>query len=143
MPRTQRLTSMLVVAYAVAGLTGCDGGTGPSAMPQVEQGSHFLPATSLTAVFFKIERQGTLTSVVSWNNFFNDIDSGLLRGTCTPDQVQADVAGCRVEEDTLGFDGTTRNPSRFDAPVTPGVHTLLLYNFGIRADRAFYRLEIN
>ena len=142
MPRMQRLTSMLVVAYAVAGLTGCDGGTGPSAMPQVVEGNIILPAISLTAVSFQIDRQGTLSSVVNWNNFFNDIDSGLLQGTCTPTQVQADEAGCRVE-DALGFDNTSRRPSVFDALVTPGRHTLLLYNFGFSADTCFYRLEIN
>ena len=135
MPRMQRLTSMLVVAYAVAGLTGCDGGIEP-------KGDQMIRAISLTAVSFQIDRQGTLSSVVNWNNFFNDIDSGLLQGTCTPTQVQADEAGCRVE-DALGFDNTSRRPSVFDALVTPGRHTLLLYNFGFSADTCFYRLEIN
>lgn len=142
MRRMQRTTSMLVVISVAAGLAGCDSGVSPSAMPAVVEGSIVVPGISLTTVSVRIEREGTLEGSVNWNNFFNDIDSGLLQGTCTPRQVQADLAGCRVD-DALAFDDTSRRPSRFDTPVTPGDYTLLLFNFGISADTCFYRLEIN
>jgi hypothetical protein len=142
MPRTQRLISKLVVACAVAGLIGCGGGTGPSDMTEVVEGNAVIPALSLTVVPIQIGRQGNLSSVITWNNFFNDIDSGLLRGTCTAPEVSANAAGCNVEA-ALGFDDTNRSPSRFDASVTPGAYSLLIYNFGFSADTAFYRLEIN
>ncbi len=83
MPRTQTLTSMLVVAYAVAGLTGCDGdnGVGPSGMPLVLEGTGAIPAFSIAVVLVPIiDRQGELFALVDWNNFLNDMDSMLLRG---------------------------------------------------------------
>ena len=142
MPRTRRLTSMLLVAYAVAGLTGCDGGSGPSAMPQVVEGTLVIRPRSIAAFSFWVEREGTLSSVVSWSYFLNDINTGLLRGSCTSDQVASDEEGCRVA-DALAFDDTSRRPSVFDALVTPGRHTLLMVNRGFSADTCFYRLEIN
>jgi hypothetical protein len=140
MPRTQRLTALLVAAFAVAGLVGCDSGTSPSSTELVE-GNVTIPGFSLTVVPVQITRQGTLTGVISWSNFFNDVDSGILRGTCTSNAVQADVAGCRVEE-ALAFDDTSRRPSEFEASVTPGAHSLMIFNFGGSADNASYRLQI-
>ena len=144
MPRTQTLTSMLVVAYAVAGLTGCDGdnGVGPSSMPLVLEGTRAIPAFSIAVVLVPIDRQGELFALVDWNNFLNDMDSMLLRGNCTPTQVRDGAAGCR-NEDALGFDRSFSRPAFFDARVTPGAHTLVVTNFGRTDDTFFYRLDLN
>ena len=125
MTRIRSLTSMLLVVGAVVGLTGCDGdnGTAPSSMPQIVEGTVAIEAFGGTVVAFQVNREGTLSSRVDWNNANNDIDSGLVRGTCTEAQILTDAEGCR-EEDALVIDESLDKPSVFTAPVTPGPYTL-------------------
>ena len=81
MPRTQRLTSMLVGACAVAGLAGCgsDSLIAPDAVPvQVFQSTLNIPASSVAVVVFQVDQAGVVRSVVDWNNFLNDIDTAIL-----------------------------------------------------------------
>ncbi len=155
MTRTQRLTLMLVAAYAVVGLAGCGGDSGmtpspmpqvsgmtPSPMPQVIEGTVAIPAIDLAVVSIQIDRQGTLSSSVDWTNANNDIDSGLVPGTCTVIQILSDAPGC-AEADILAFEESQSKPSVFTASVAPGAHTLALFNLGPEADTVSYRLEIN
>ncbi len=143
MPRMHNLTSIVLAAYAVASLAGCsnDNPFDPDAVPlQVIEGTLALPTRSVRAIAIQINQPGTLRAVIDWNNVFNDIDSGLLLGTCTSTQVVEDAAGCRPG-DALVFDAGQLKPSSFDTRVTPGAHTLIVFNFG-SADVSFYRLEV-
>ena len=142
MSRIRSLTSMLAVTCALAGL-GC-GGTlmEPSGMGLIAQGNVALQAGSFAAVPVQVNRSGTLTSIVNWNDFFNDIDTWLLRGTCMPAQVAADEVGCR-RQDTLAVDDSQRRPSVLTASVTPGAHTLVLFHFGSITDIVTYSIEVN
>ena len=111
-------------------------------MPQVIEGTIDLPPLTFDAISLQINRDGTFSSHVQWNSPSNDIDSGILEGTCTADQVEAEAAGC-AEEDALAFDDSLDKPSVFTAPVSAGAHTVVLINFGPGADTLTYRFEIN
>ena len=80
MHRLRRVSLILGVAYAAAGLAGCggDSGTAPSGTPQVVEGTVNLPPLNLDAISFRINRGGVLSSRVDWNDPTNDIDTGLL-----------------------------------------------------------------
>ncbi len=144
MTRMQSLVSMLVVVYAVVGLAGCDGDSGmsPSPMPQVIEGSIDLPPQFFDAFSFQINRDGTFSSNVNWGDVGNDINTALVRGLCTADQVIAEADGCR-EEDALDSDDSLDKPSVLTAQVTAGTHTVVMFNLGPGADTLIYRFEIN
>ena len=144
MKHANNLASTLTAAYAIVLLTGCGGDSpmSPSSMPQVVQGSVAVQGIDLVVVHFQVNRQGTLSSRVDWNDSGNDIDTGLLPGTCSVAQILIEVAGCG-EADALAIDDGFDKPSRFTAPVAPGAHTLLVANVGPTPDTASYRLEIN
>ncbi len=135
---------MLVVVCAVGGLAGCDGDSGmsPSSMPQVIEGTIDLPPLTFDAISLQINRDGTFSSNVNWNEATNNIDSGILEGTCTKDQLEGEVEGC-APEDALAFDDSLDKPSVFTAPVTAGAHTVVLIHLGRGADTLTYRFEIN
>ena len=155
MLRTQTLTSMLVVACAIAGTAGCDGDSAfdPDAVVlQSFEGTLNIPASSVAVVAIQVDQTGTLRSVVDWNNFINDLDSALLQGTCTANQIiLGTTPGCPnhdalVQETAtaLGFDDDrVRKPSTFDTPITPGAYTLVVWNFSMFQNEVFfYRLEV-
>ncbi len=154
MLRTQSLTSMLVVACALAGTAGCGGDSAiaPDAVPlQAFEGTRNIAASSVVVVLFQIDQSGTVRTAVDWNNFLNDIDTAILQGTCTADQiVQGTTAGC-PNHDALVQDNATalafddnqvRKPSALETPVTAGVHTLVVWNFSMFQNEVFaYRIE--
>ena len=142
MTKTHSLTSMLVVVYAVVGLAGCDSATAPSSMPQVVEGTLDLQPVTFDVITIQVNRDGTFSSNVNWNDANNDIDSALVRGTCTVDQINAEAEGCR-QEDTLALEDSLAKPSVFTAQVTAGTHTVGLFNLGPGADTLSYRFEIN
>lgn len=144
MHRLRRVSLILGVAYAAAGLAGCggDSGTAPSGTPQVVEGTVNLPPLNLDAISFQINRGGVLSSRVDWNDPTNDIDTGLLPSTCTANQIVTDAAGC-AEEDAVAFEDSLSKPSQFTAPVTPGAYTVVLFNLGPGADTVSYRFEVN
>ena len=92
MHRLRRVSLILGVAYAAAGLAGCggDSGTAPSGTPQVVEGTVNLPPLNLDAISFQINRGGVLSSRVDWNDPTNDIDTGLLPSTCTANSSRVD-----------------------------------------------------
>ena len=131
MPRTQNRTSMLVMALAVAGLTGCggDSGVSPSDLPpQNMQFTSAIPPFSVGAIPIPIDRQGQIFVTLDWNFYINDLDLEFFRGTCTSIQYET-VAGCR-QEDAIGYDRSLNRPALFDVPVTPGDHTLMVLHHG-------------
>ena len=131
MPRTQSRTSMLVMALAVAGLTGCggDSGVSPSDLPpQNMQFNSAIPPFSVGAIPIPINRQGQIFVTLDWNYYLNDLDMEFFRGTCTSIQYET-VAGCR-QEDAIGYDRSLNRPALFDIPVTPGDHTLMVLHHG-------------
>jgi hypothetical protein len=94
-----RVSSVFVV---VAALTcGCGGksstpesATAPSNVPSTIQGSFQLGPLQFAVVSFHVDRAGTLASRVDWGNPNNDIDTAIIRGRCTVDQLIAEAAGC-------------------------------------------------
>ena len=144
MTRIRSLASILLVVGAVVGLTGCDGDSGmaPSSMPQVVEGTIDLQPVTFDVISIQVTRDGTFSSNVNWTDANNDIDSALVRGTCTVDQINAEAAGCR-EEDILALEESLAKPSVFTAQVTAGTHTVALFNLGPGADTLTYRFEIN
>ena len=131
MPRTQSRTSMLVMALAVAGFTGCggDSGVSPSDLPpQNSQQNAAMPAFTLVAIPIPVNRQGQIFVTLDWQYSPNDFDLEFFRGTCTAIQYEQ-VAGCR-QEDAIGYDRSLNRPALFDIPVTPGDHTLIVLHHG-------------
>lgn len=144
MTRIRSLASILLVVGAVVGLTGCDGDSGmaPSSMPQVVEGTVDLEPFTFDVVNVQVERDGTFSSTVNWNDANNDINTGLAPGTCTVVQILTDAAGCG-EEAVVAGDESLDKPSVFTAQVTAGAHTVALFNDGPGADTLTYRFEIN
>ena len=131
MPRTQSRTAMLVMALAVAGLTGCggDSGVSPSDLPpQNMQFTSAIPPFSVGAIPIPIDRQGRIFVTLDWNFYINDLDLEFFRGTCTSIQYET-VAGCR-QEDAIGYDRSLNRPALLDVLVTPGGHTLMVLHHG-------------
>ena len=131
MPRTQSRTAMLIMALAVAGLTGCggDSGVSPSDLPpQNMQFNSAIPPFSVGAIPIPIDRQGRIFVTLDWNFYINDLDLEFFRGTCTSIQYET-VAGCR-QEDAIGYDRSLNRPAVLDVPVTPGDHTLMVLHHG-------------
>ena len=131
MPPTQSRTSMLVMALAVAGLTGCggDSGVSPSDLPpQNMQFNSAIPPFSVGAIPIPINRQGQIFVTLDWQFSLNDFDLEFFRGTCTSIQYET-VAGCR-KEDSIAYDRSLNRPALFDVPVTPGDHTLMVLHHG-------------
>ena len=146
MTRIRSLASILLVVGAVVGLTGCDGDSGmaPSSMPQVVEGTVDLEPSTFDVVHVQVERDGTFSSTVNWNDANNDINTVLVTGTCTVVQILTDAAGCG--EETAPFvadDESLDKPSVLTAQVTAGAHTVGLFNEGPGADTLTYRFEIN
>ena len=138
------MTRMTILAtMCVLGVVGCDSDspTTPSPMPQVIEGTVNVSAVDIVVVSITVNRSGTLSSSVDWNSAANDVDSGLLPGTCSADQIALDAPGC-TEADALAFDDSLNKPSTFTAAVAPGVHSLVLFNLGFEAETVSYRLEI-
>jgi hypothetical protein len=142
MIRTAALrVAILLIALAVA-YTGCsrDSATAPSSLPQIVQGTVALEVFQLAVVNFRVDRAGSLSSRVDWNNSANDIDTALVRGHCTVAQILAEVAGCN-EAAAIATDDSFNKPSVLSPSVQPGDHTLVIFNFGPAADTSTYRLE--
>ena len=154
MPRIRTLTSLLIVACAIAGTARCDDNAiAPDAVAlQVLEGTRNLPLNSLVVVPFQINQAGTLRSTVDWNNFGSDLDTAIMLGTCTADQInQGGVPGCpshtdlvREDATALGFDDTVGlKPSFINTQVSPGPHTLVVWNFSAFQNEVFfYRIEV-
>ena len=135
-----RVAILLVI---VAGtLTGCGGGspTTPSSAPSAIQGTIALGVFQFAVVHFSVDRAGTLSSRVDWSNSTNDIDTALLRGRCTVDQVLGEAPGCN-EAAAVVSDDSVNKPSVFSPAVQSGDHTLIIFNWGPGADTSSYRLE--
>ena len=143
-PKSSRRVAMLLVTTALAD-TGCGGGNdaspaSPSNVPSVIQGVVGLGGFQFAVVQFSVDRAGTLSSRVDWNNATNDIDTALLRGRCTVDQVLTQAPGCN-EAALIAIDESSSKPSVLSPSVQSGDHTLLIFNFGPGADTSSYRLE--
>lgn len=119
---------------------GCDSPTGPSGAPSVIQGTITLDVFQLGIVHFRVDRAGTLSSRVDWNNANNDIDTALLPNRCTLEQILAEAAGCN-EAAAIATDFSSNKPSVLSPSVQAGDHTLLIFNYGPGVDTASYRLD--
>ena len=141
----RRVASVFVV---VAGLTyGCGGrsstpGTAPSSVSSTIQGSFQLGPLQFAVVSFRVDRAGTLASRVDWGNPNNDIDTAIIRGRCTVDQLIAEAAGCNEAAAVVTDEGLAK-PSVVSPSVSVGDHTLIILNWGPGLDTPSYRLEGN
>ena len=143
-PKSSRRVAILLVTTALAD-TGCGGGNdaspaSPSNVPSVIQGTVGLGGFQFAVVQFSVDRAGTLSSRVDWNTATNDLDTALLRGRCTVDQVLAEASGCNGAA-LIASDEGSGKPSVLNPSVQSGEHTLLIFNFGPGADTSSYRLE--
>ena len=133
--------AILLATVAVVGV-GCGGGspTAPSNVPSAVQGTVALAVFQFAVVHFSVDRAGTLSSRVDWSNANNDIDTALLRGRCTVDQVLGETQGCN-EAAAIASDDSFSKPSVFSPAVQSGDHTLIIFNWGPGADTSSYRIE--
>lgn len=143
-PKSWHLVAILLVTLALAD-TGCGGRddgspAAPSSVPSVVQGTVALGVFQLAVVTFRVDRAGSLSSRVDWNDANNDIDTVLLRGRCTVDQILAEVAGCN-EMAAIATDESLTKPSVLSPSVQSGDHTLVIFNWGPGTDTSSYRLE--
>ena len=99
-----------------------------------------LEVFQVAVLSFSVDRAGTLSIRVDWNNANNDIDTALLRGRCTVDQVVAEASGCN-EAAVIAIDDSLDKPSGLSPSVQAGDHTLVMFNWGPGADTSSYRLD--
>jgi hypothetical protein len=144
-----RRSSSLLATFFVAAVTcaGCGGKdatapTAPSTVPSVIQGSVGLSPLQFAVVSFRVDRAGTLSSQVDWATANNDIDTALVRGRCTADQILTEAPGCN-EAAAIVTDESLAKPSVFSPSVEGGDHTLIILNWGPGVDTATYRLQGN
>ena len=104
--------------------------TGPTLQPQRIEGTLTVGGSYLALETFSVTRAGSLTSSVDWQDASVDIDSGLVRGRCTPEQLRNESSGCG-ESDFLTFDNSSSaKPSMLHlAQVVPGTYTLVVVSF--------------
>ncbi len=72
----------------------------------------------------------------------NDIDSSVLRGSCTREQLIEEAQGCN-EQAIIVTEDSLIKPSVFSVSVEAGEYTLVILNFGLGSDTASYRLEVS
>jgi hypothetical protein len=134
--------SFFVAAVAYAGCGGEDATapTAPSSVAAVIQGSVALSPLQFAVVSFRVDRSGTLFSQVDWATANNDIDTALVRGRCTADQILTEAPGCN---EATATEESLAKPSVFSTPVEGGDHTLVILNWGPGVDTATYRLQGN
>ena len=111
-------SAILLVTVALAH-TGCGGRpTSPSNVPSVIQGTVTLQAFHLAVIHFSVDRASTLSTRVDWNSANNDIDTALLRGGCTIDEILFEGLTCKGPE--LATDYTPSKPSVLSLSVQSG-----------------------
>jgi hypothetical protein len=138
------LRTLLVVLISS---TGCGGGkSNPAApssnTPAVIQGTVTLGAFQFAVVNFRADRAGSLSSQVDWVNASNDIDTAIVRGRCTVDQIVAEAPGCNEAAAVVTDEGYAK-PSAFSPSVDTGDHALIIFNWGPGAESSSYRLQGN
>jgi len=137
-PKFGHRSAILLATVALAH-TGCGGSpTSPSNVPSVIQGTVVLGSFHLAVIDFNVDSAGTLSTRVDWNSANADIDSLLLLGGCTIDEIITEGLWCGppiAEEYVLG------KPSVLSASVQRGPHTLVIINFGAETETCSYRLE--
>ena len=122
--------------------------TGPSLQPQRIEGTLTVGGSylALQAVrIFSVTRSGSFASSVDWQDASVDIDSGLVRGRCTPEQLRNESAGCG-ESDFLTVDNSSSaKPSMlYLAQVVPGTYTLVVVSFlNQPTQNITYRIQVD
>ena len=139
--RRLAIVSIAAVAPLGCGGSGTDSPTSPStSATSVLEGTVTLGSYQLAVVNFTVARSGSTSSRVDWGSAANDIDSALLRGRCSVEQVLAEAVGC-TESAALAIEGSLAKPSVLSTSVQAGDHTLVLLNFGPGTETTSYRLD--
>ncbi len=110
----------------------------------LQSGVALVPALDITLVFFAADQPGVVTATVDWSDTGNDIQAALLRGRCTREQIEYEFPEC--DASALVAISDEENPVKpviLTASVAAGRYTLLIVNFGPRADTVSYRVEGN
>lgn len=138
---TFRLAALAAIATLCVQCGGSSAGpTGLSNAPSVVQGSAQLSPFQFALINFRVDSGGTLTARIDWGNANNDIDTALLRGRCSVNQILSEAPGC-TETATIASDESFAKPSALSTAVQAGDYTLVIFNFGPGSDNAGYRLE--
>ena len=135
----RQVAIVLSLAVAYAGCGG-DSPTAPSNVPSVIEGTVALGVIQFAVVNFRLDRAGSLSSRVDWDDATNDIDTALVPARCSVEQVLAEAPGCN-EAAAVATDDSSNKPSVLAPSVQVGDHTLIILNFGPGADTARYRFE--
>jgi hypothetical protein len=136
------LRILLVLASATV-FDGCrDSTTAPTPVERTLEGTAPLGPLTLTVVHFNVDGAGVVSSNVDWTSASNDIDTGIVRGRCTVDQILRGAAGC-TQGSAIDSDATAQKPSELSASLETGEHTLIIINFGPGADTVTYRIDGN
>ena len=122
----------------------CGGSTSnpaaPSNPPSVIQGSVALGTFQFAVVNFRVDRAGSLSSQVDWANASNDVDTVIVRGRCTVEQILAEAVGCNEAAAVVTDEGYAK-PSAFSPSVETGDHALIIFNWGPGTETCSYRLQ--
>lgn len=132
-----------LVSIGLVAIGACGGGSNaPSPMPQVIQGSVMVEPFDLAAIQFRVATSGQLSGQVNWNDPKNDIDTAIVRGTCSREQLVALAPGCG-ESAVVVLDEGLAKPSRLTTSLDAGDYTLVISNSGPNVDTCSYRFEVN
>jgi hypothetical protein len=80
---------------------------------------------------------GELEVSADWGSSSNDIDVGILNGSCSIAQMVA-----RQCPDPFASSSTRKRPETLRTNVSPGEYTLLLVNFGPGAEKVSYKVYL-
>jgi hypothetical protein len=157
----KKKTAVGCALVLVGALAGCGGGssspsvvttpTVPAAVRTLVGQGTFQLIDSDTAIrlgggvdfatqVFTLGAAGTVDVTVDWTFRSNDIDIGIFRGSCNPDQLAAGVCGASALAQSLS---TTAKPETLSVRLDPGSYTLLVRsNVGNSAESGTFAIFV-
>ena len=113
--------------------------TSPSGVGSLT-GTVSLQTSESFAISFDVERAGILSTLVDWNSGENDVDSAILSGKCTTEQIAVEAAGCVLTDALFSDSSAQTRPSELSGAVEIGNYTLVILNFGPSSEECSYRI---
>src|SRR5262245_25041971 len=116
----------LAVTVVLASGAACKSSTAPG-NSQSSQGTVSLSVFQLAIVTFKMDATGTFSSRVDWTAATNDVNTVLVRGRCTMEQILLESGTCS-DVTAVAKDNSPAKPSSLSISLQPGDYTLVILN---------------
>ncbi len=136
--------AILFIAVSVT-CTGCSPRTPLAPSGTATEGFVDLGVLQAFVINFRVDHPqrflGDWVTMVDWADRNNDVDTAMLRGRCSVDQVLTETPGCN-EAAAIAIDSSRTKPSYLRPSIQAGDYTLVIFNFGpVSERRVFYHIE--